>query len=854
MNVENANVVNSDDSKETITFLFYCIAFGVTFLAMLVILAVVGYAPFGDKSLAADDGYWQYMDFFGYYKDVLTGKQSVLYALSNGLGQASLPVFMYYLASPWNLIIIFFDKTELHSFFDIVVALKIATSFVTCSFYLSKRFEKRIGFIINIALSFSYAFMHYNISKAQCPMWLDGVYMLPIMALGIYKLIRRKNPKLLAISFTASILFNWYTAGINCLFSFLLFILELSILYSDGKNETNIMAGIKAFVRYCYAMISGALLSMFIILPTLNIMRCATRGSADKKELTMEILGNCLNFFDRYSYGAISERGALGVYSGGLLLFGCICFMCAKTIPTGIKISASIILGICVFSCYWKPLFWLLSLFQESSSYYYRFSYIVTFAMLFMGAYLFAYNADVSWKKVFIFVSVFAVYLLRNCFSSTSEVGELKLYTVIVLVVVAFLLFLFFRNGSTSICKRTVFSLMILILTVFDVSYNASLLMKIYPSIDSVSDFEVYQNEQENMIAEIKNQDKSYYRITQTAARAKNINSLANLDEAMGFNYWGLENYTSTPDAGLINFYDKIGYKVYMSRLVEKAMSILTIDSLLGVKYIASPYKYEGLIYRKDLGAHNDKSIYENPYYMPMIFKYKADDEFYSDEQNAFLYNNQLFNYISGREKDVFVSIEYKESREGNQRSYVFDIPKGNYALYGNIPWKWDANATLDLNGRLNLKYSVIHSLGIFYVPISEGDTSAYVNVSAENFDAFDKPEFYLLDLNYLGEVSDQTRKNSLQNLVVTDTKVTGTIEADEGDYLFTSIPYADGWTVKVNEEIVEPEFIEDCLMIIPLDEGYNDVSMKYSCPLFVSGICLSVLGILLLLFYGGKL
>lgn len=91
---------------------------------------------------------------------------------------------------------------------------------------------------------------------------------------------------------------------------------------------------------------------------------------------------------------------------------------------------------------------------------------------------------------------------------------------------------------------------------------------------------------------------------------------------------------------------EKIGYRVYRSRLVEKAMVVLPVDSLLGVKYVLSPYEYKDLQWRRDLGIGNGKSVYENAYSMPLAFKINATQSFSRDEQNTYVYQNELFNFI----------------------------------------------------------------------------------------------------------------------------------------------------------------------------------------------------------------
>lgn len=115
--------------------------FVLTFGVIYILYYLGGRSPFGNTSLACEDGYYQYMDLFAFYKDLLAGKQSIKYSFSNGLGMPGIAMFSYYLASPWNLLLLFFDKDNLHNFFDLLVALKLSLASMTFYIFVRKRFD-----------------------------------------------------------------------------------------------------------------------------------------------------------------------------------------------------------------------------------------------------------------------------------------------------------------------------------------------------------------------------------------------------------------------------------------------------------------------------------------------------------------------------------------------------------------------------------------------------------------------------------------------------------------------------------------------------------------------------------------
>ena len=87
----------------------------------------------------------QYLDFFAYFKDVLSGKNNIAYTLGKTLGGTNIAVFSYYLSSPFSLLLVFFSKDRLETFFDFVVTLKLMTCALTFCNFTVHRFRKSIS-------------------------------------------------------------------------------------------------------------------------------------------------------------------------------------------------------------------------------------------------------------------------------------------------------------------------------------------------------------------------------------------------------------------------------------------------------------------------------------------------------------------------------------------------------------------------------------------------------------------------------------------------------------------------------------------------------------------------------------
>ena len=153
--------------------IFFLIAvFTSTFILVLISYYFLGYTPFGNSSLASMDADIQYLDLFSYLKDVLNGNNSVIYTFSKGLGGNNIGNYAYYLSSPFNLLVVLFEKENLPLFFNLIFALKISTCAATMTVFAYCRFgnkynKTKFRYFSIFAISISYALCQYNIAQSS---------------------------------------------------------------------------------------------------------------------------------------------------------------------------------------------------------------------------------------------------------------------------------------------------------------------------------------------------------------------------------------------------------------------------------------------------------------------------------------------------------------------------------------------------------------------------------------------------------------------------------------------------------------------------------------------------------------
>lgn len=223
----------------------YLAAFAIPFCVLLAAFAMRGIYPFGDMSVMLYDMPVQYAEYFGWLIQVLHGQGNLLYSNAAGLGGGMFSLFTYYLSSPFNLIAFFFTPETVPQLFSVLYLVKIPACAVCCLVLLRGRLlaadaetwrEARTAAAsapagrqaLLVLLACAYALTSYALGYASNIMWLDGVIMAPLAALGAYRLVQRRACGGLFAACACAIVFNWYTGYMVCLLCVLWFFYELA--------------------------------------------------------------------------------------------------------------------------------------------------------------------------------------------------------------------------------------------------------------------------------------------------------------------------------------------------------------------------------------------------------------------------------------------------------------------------------------------------------------------------------------------------------------------------------------------------------------------------------------------------
>lgn len=841
-------------------------AFLLTSLVMLIVLKALSCAPFGLNSLAAMDANMQYLDLFAYLKDVFAGENTIGWTFSKSIGGNTVAMFGYYLSSPFSFLVCFFDKSDLYTFFDILVVLKLGSAAFTCAVFLNLRFcQERYNQYdrpIIVLLSAAYALCQYNLQQTSNVMWLDGVYMLPLMWVGVWRIVRGKTSWVLTICTALSILFNWYTGAINCLFSVIIFLFELFIRWSEEEKTFTIEAwkdGVIKLIRYGLALLCGIFISAILFVPVISELRQGSKGGIDFASLFHFFMtGEIASVVQGYTLGAGTSLGSVSLFCGSFVLIGSICCFVSKSVSPKKKLALGCMAGVVILLFYWWPFCHLFFLLRECSSYIYRYGYIGILALVFFAAifWLEHMRNEKAILPVKAALGFSGVLLVLNYINGRIDRNLLMIDVLLLLAISAAVTVVFIWINGQKSRKMIVFALMaVTVLEFAELAYNAKISITLNDFLDADA-FASYVMGAEIQAAALKNFDNTSYRVSQTSTRNMGMRALGltnNYNEPIAYNWWGLSTSTSSPDEIPIGFLDKLGYRRAGGGIVNTVhTSILGADSLLGVKYVLADYPINGLTELGLVKEYNGKNIYYNPYCLPLCFTYNPAEIQY-DASNPFTYQNSLYSELLGEEICLYTPVNFSIIQEGDADRpliYQVEIPNNHCALYGNLPWRSSLDAELSANGVYRTAYAGWWlSPSVFYIPAEEDATTATIEIfSRSPYDfRYGEEQFYALNLDALGEATSRLISQEADVLTYENGHIEIATEGKSGEMLYTSVPYDQGWKIWLNGKKITPELLGECMQVIPLTDGKNFIEMKYYIRGLGSGMLFSCMGLLMM-------
>lgn len=888
--------------------LYLAACFLIPLLLMWLMFIIRGVYPFGDKSVLVLDLNGQYVYFFEGMRDVLQGDASPFYTWYRALSGEFSGIYAYYLASPFTLLTVLFPENGITEALLAMTLLKCGSMGLTFGYYLHKRKPSRP---MNIILfSTVYALTSYSFVQAMNTMWIDALIYLPLIALGIEVLIDRGRFLLYTVVLALCFIANFYIGFMVAIFVVVYFIYYYVSKYKMGEFSRFFFSFYKwALFSVIAAAIAAIIIlpTYYSLEFGKNDFSNPTFTFTAKFDF-LEILTQMMpNSYDTvrpeglpFIYCGLISLLLLPAYfltdkikgrqkiMGGVILGFFVLSFTGSTIDLlwhGLQKPNWLNYRYSFMFCFLVIVF-AYDAFRYLKPHMYRIilgtgAALVCFAVLIQkmveedGEYDWLYNkapAGGGFESGLLFTVWFWIIMIGVLTAILWAVTKKnsRAAPIILCCVVCFELFI---NGVYDMFKLHE-----------DVYYSTR------------TSYVEFFDRWRGITEEVQNKDLSLYRMEKTVFRKVNDN--------MTLRIRGISGSTSTLNASVIKLLNKMGYasKSHWSRYVG---SNPVGDSLLGIKYILTnetgklPPQYNRILEQidptsDDLTDPDKLYAYINTHALPMLYGVSDSIKDYSwdetDEEGKVLeYSapdilNSIVSAMIGYDIQIYKPVEVTDTKtSGVREAYADGYTHKKYAvqssgekgtveytftvedtsdIYIHFPSKYPRDTTLRVKDQDPDKESTAPFLSkgsymtnethtILRVGEYEKGHEVTIQLNLKQDDLYfyaDQDYIFYFDEAAFEEAMEQLSKSKLRSYTFDDTHIEGVINIAEGDTtVFTSIPYDEGWTVKVDGEKVELEKSLDSLLCFSVTPGEHKIELSYIPQGFLLGAGACVVGITVL-------
>jgi len=837
-----------------------------------VIYVIFSVFPFGSITVMRMDLYHQYGPLFAELYDRIVEHKSLLYSWITGGGSSFLGNYLNYLSSPLSFLIFLFDKEDISYAITFIVAFKCILSATSFSYYLKKSFNKDNYFLS--AFGILYAFSAYFLAYYWNVMWLDAMIMLPLIALGIEKIFKTGDIKLYTVSLVILFFANYYMGYMCCIFAVLYFFVCFINTYSnDGKLNKNAVyekkystkalmnnVFINRGVKFAFASIIAALICAITLVPVFMILKnsSATSGTFPQTfKSYFDLLDLITSHFAllETTIRSSGDNVLPNIYTGILTFILLPLFLVNNKIKLKEKATYVVLIIFFVFCFNNNCAEYIWHAFHFPNDLPYRYSYMYSFIIAVMG-----YKTILNFKGIkvkdiaYTGLAIISFVIVCQKFL-TNKMTNSTIYATIIFVAL-WCGFLFLLKNKNAQKKTVSFVLVTFILCETIISSIVGL-----PLNQDNKNYKENYKTYTDAINYIDNKDSGFYRTELCYLNTR-------MDPAY-YGYNGISVFSSMAYESYSQLQSSLGMQGNKVNSYTYNTQTPVYNMMFNIKYLIQTdvsLAPSSNLYKKIHTTSDKKSnVYESKYNLPIAYCVNSKiDDWVTDEGNPFEIQSDFVKLATGY-SNVFKPVKYN--------STDFDAVSGDDVTENGTYWleKSDSSSnygtetvslspTIDGNLYLYVKSSDLKTITVNSEKVSDITQSmeyayildlGYHNKGDEVLVSLDASTMesestsfdfycYTADDTVVKNMYNSLAGNSLDVESYSDTTIKGTVNAKENCYLYSSIPYDDGWSVYVDGKKAETFEIGGTLLAIELTPGQHKIEYKYFPVGFLYGIIIS--------------
>lgn len=803
----------------------WLLAFLLPAMLYLVVLAASKTVPFGGGSLLLWDAWEQDSAFLPYWRGVLAGGHDLLYSLSRGLGGGMAGMIGFYLASPLNFLLLLFPDGAFPLAFSFLVVLRIGLCGLTLFVFLQKsRACGRAG----LFFSTTYALMGIVAAYAYRVMWLDSFVLLPLVALGILRIIERKKPALYLVSLALALWSQYYMGYMVCGFSVVYLLYRLLQTGADRKYAKGEL--FKILWTFALASLLAAGLAAVLLVP---VIQSLTQGYTlfDSSLLSLAPRFSAMNMLTKLYTGSMSitqaRDGLPNIYIGIPMLLCIPLYFFNPGIPLRKRLTALLLVAFFWASFQISALYYAWHAFEQPTYYAARFSFLFSFVLLELCWQGYQKLDGLSGARRRWIAAGSAVAFLALTFVLFRKLSiDYLAYKTIAVDVAIFLAAagLVFLGLSG---KRRAWLLLLLC------GLQAACLMlnAYYPiarlrdkDYTTAAEYGRVTAETQALVDRVQEADGGLYRMA--------LNDPYTHNDPLLYGYKELTHSNSDLRESFMAFADRLGFREIQFRTKYGNGASPVVESLFGFRYVLKKQSIthgalpEGYT---ELWTQDGVTAYENTYALPLAYLALPETLELADA-NPFVNQNTMMRDLTGLAAPVFTPVtDVETTYDGTWETYVFPV-EANRTLY-----LWSMGTEYRLNGGEILRKN--HFNGTVALPQAAEDTAYTLSLTYPlgirlayfDLDAFQSAQAVLAV--HAAEVTSDTDSHFVIYADVTD----------EFTQLLVTVPYDAGWRVRVDGQKAETAARYGALLAVNLTPGSHTVELGFVPQGLWTGVTISV-------------
>ncbi|MCR4891127.1 MAG: YfhO family protein [Lachnospiraceae bacterium] len=897
---------NSLEKKIRMPRGFYVLlAFLLPCILILIALMGMGVAPFGDKTLIIADANGLYINTLAYSGRMQKGLEGLMYSFEKGLGGNMMGHLNGILLTPFSFLFSLSSVANYPIAFTFVSVFNFSLAGLTMYLLLASLYGHKRS---NLIFSTSYALIGFNVANVFQACFFTALPILPLMVLGQKKIFEGKSPVLYLLSLTYALLKNLFFGFVLCVASVLFFFTQVWVMGEKLQGKR-----LSLFVKYALSSICGGLLAAVLWLPSLLSLQGGRLEQTSLSDFSLWEHMPFLQMGAKLFTGAHSTaeliNGLPNIFVGILPLALAVLFFLNKEIGNRKKIAAGFLL-VFYLICFWIVAPNMLMHGGTNTNWFnYRYSYVFSFLLLMLAAELWQHLDRVPFsdmRRCLVLMLLFTVLVFTQRYEFIKGGYVLLDYFLLVLIFLAFWMHRSWPDKN----PRGTFELIALILVCVNLFMNYRICtMNVNQGTwgRTLSDYQDLATQVDPLVTALKSTDDSFFRMEVTRQSSGNLGN-----DPMLYGYNGVGHGGSNERDFVRTGLNKLGVPWYDMRSYYGGGIPAATDTLLGLKYVIAPEdlteekgylnatKFEET---KIFGEQDEYfDIYNNENALQAAMLSTKDIEAVeTDFADVFANLNEVWSAISGEDKPVLVEednitfiphsfadpseLTAKEAREitayydekasseaasesesGSEgSSSSISVPEGlsteapEEGSYIEYRFKAARDGAVFAYNRSALSLEkgssipVVSFVGRFkageevvgYIPINE----IYINrIVMEEYSGRFRAAY--ADEEALHELSELVKSRPLTIEKKSETHLTGTFTAGEGQKLLFTIPYDKGWTCYVDGVETPLSMALDVFMAADVSPGEHTFEMKYMAPGFKAGLSLSALALLMTILF----